>query len=148
MTTTTIYDSLREHGDTVALPDGRTLRLRITPDETTRLDDFDIYGEAWPTVTTDRTVSLLSIVGPFDWEPPADYEELTEDAKASLRTLVGEIVSFGFSSVWLEVLEGEDAYGRPVVKDYAVIGGVEPLPGDYDIAAVLSDYLLPDLGLA
>ena len=147
MTTTTIYDTLREDGDTVELPDGRTLRLRITPDETTRLDDFDIYGDAYA-VKSERTVELLSISGPFDWEPPADYEDMTEDAKATLRVLVGEIVSFGFVAVWLEVLDGtKDAYGKPVVKDYAVIGGVEPLAGDYDIAYVLTDYLLPDLGL-
>ena len=147
MTTTTTYEALREHGDTMPLPDGRTLRLRVTPDDSTGMDDFDLYGEAWPTEHTDRTVKLLSIVGPFDWEPPADYESMHEDDKASLRVLVGEIVSFGFSAVWLELLDGEDAYGSPVVVDYAVIGGVEPLAGDYDIAAGLTDYLLPDLGL-
>jgi hypothetical protein len=40
-----VTDNLRDHGDTVTLPDGKIVRLHIDYDPWTTINDFDCYGK-------------------------------------------------------------------------------------------------------
>jgi hypothetical protein len=87
------------------------------------------------------------------WQPPSfDKWSITQwysdsEYRNTLRNQVREILDFGFRILILEVCSGEDAYGNPIVQDYATIGGVEPLISD----ETTEDYvyeMLYELGIA
>ncbi len=48
-------------------------------------------------------------------------------------------MEYGFSVLLLELLSGEDAYGRPIVMDVASLGGIEPFPSGDDLAEIVRD---------
>lgn len=151
--------SLADDGDTVELPDGRTLRLRIEPDQDSSAWGEDFYGE-FALVERDRWTGRdlprpdnfdgnsekmqLRDGDPFWWQPPrGDYELSAKRGSkefAEFRQAVRDLVEFGFTSVGLELLDGVDAYHRPIVKDAQWLGGVDSLEGGY-LQDVLSDLL-------
>lgn len=148
-------EALRDDRATYDMPDGRTLRLCITPDE--GFDPFaelDTYGRvAW---VDDRGYRQGRPDG-FDgnaeklqagrseqvwWQPPADGPKRGAEGWRELRSLVSDLLEFGCSVVTVELLEGEDAYRRPIVRDAASVGGVEPMSyGSEYLSELVSDLL-------
>lgn len=129
---------LREDGDIVLLPDGRTVRLRIEPDHDTIINDFDCWGKVgWEQY--DRSMGYHRRPDGFDgnsermsygnsdpywWQPPADGPKRGTPEFDALRREVQELCEFGFVVLILEVLDGDDAYGNGIVVNYTALGGV------------------------
>lgn len=148
---------LYSDGDIHDLGDGHFLRLRIEPDLDTTLDDYaDCYGRiGWGMKNPatgreyrpegfDGNAERLSIMHDVIWwQPPADVPRDSETFN-QIRDLVRDIASFGFSRIVLEYGHGADAYGRLIVRDYASMGGVEPLVDREHVASILGD-LVADL---
>lgn len=137
--------ALDEDGDTVGLADGRTLRLSILVDQDSQVTDFgpEAYGSfAWPDEYRDRNTGqprrpdgfdgnaekLNTISGPIWWQPSPDspLQRGTQEW-SDFRTFLGDLISFGFKGVRLEILEGEDAYGRAIVRAEASLWGIDTL---------------------
>jgi len=162
-----VLEALADDGDTAELDDGRTLRLRIEsdPSDVRDLWSDDCYGAvAWVEDRPrndygyppdrpegfDGNAEKLGIGRGYDrfwWQPPADVARGTEQFRA-LRTLVSDLLEFGFSNVGLEVLEGENAYHEAIVVNAAWLGGVEPWSyGEREVLDDILSQLLPELGL-
>lgn len=136
---------LRDDGDTIDLGDGRALRLKIRPDEGyDPFNETDIYGRiGWGDRNNDYgrerrpkgftgNAEKISI-GRGDmawWEPPTDVKR-SDPSFAKLRSLVVDLAEYGCSYVALELLEGEDAYSRPIVVNVASLGGIDSLADGY-----------------
>lgn len=145
---------LRDDGDTLELPNGRTLRLLITPDDGFTINEFDCYGRTeWVSKnwlghhTRPESMDGQARVISSDyrsvcwWQPPADIaaEHISEILKS-----VRDIQEFGFQVWTLELLNGTDAYGRDVVVSYSTTGGIEPFT-DSDCADSIVRDLLSEL---
>lgn len=126
--------TLTNDGDTLELADGRTLRLRFEPDPDSSINDYDSdgrvewtrnndYGAVRPDGFTGRARILEKHLGSSLWWEP--YEDLTEDQIRSEEFRIHQLVEYGFNVVFLELCDGEDAFGRPVVKEYETLGMVE-----------------------
>lgn len=142
-TRTAVLDALTDDGDTYELPDGRALRLRVRPDENTDINDYDCYGKVeWvkrhpylnhdaerPEGFTGRARKLTTITGDaFWWEPY--YEKGLVWTPEQWREETGHIrdlMSFGFHGLVLELLDGRDAYGRPIVTKVVSLWGVDDI---------------------
>jgi hypothetical protein len=146
---------LEEDGDTLELPDGRMLRLVIEQDWEASINDFDFYGRVSKTHAyryaaieprpKDFTgnAEKLSCGGAewVWWEPPADVVRGTPEF-AWLRQSVIDLLVRGFYCVGLDLCDGTDAYGRPIVVDRASLAGCDSSdPDEY-----LSDLLVGLLG--
>ena len=155
-----ITDALTEDGDTLDLGDGRMLRLIIGPDMETEISDFgDAYGECqpgrpdrwglgWerrPAHFTGNAEKLHYGPGYYSiwWEPPSDVPR-GSDVFTKLRQQVIDLLTWGFTDVVLELCQGEDHYGRPIVIDSASLGAIDSLDGY--LSTVLRD-LAFDLGV-
>ena len=136
--------------ETVKLSNGMTLRFRRTPDHDTTLNEFDCYGKTEWVPAGDRSRpagfdGMAEKIWSYNdwcwWQPPADLRSgwHNYEHKNSLRTTVRNIVSFGFDIYWLELCHGTNAYGDPIVVEYTVMGGNEPLQSDDDVADTLID---------
>lgn len=162
MTTTPDLTDLDHDGATVDLPDGRTLRVRVETDHDTTIDDFDCYGQtAWVEYDRDtgsasprpdgfdgRARKLHAYGGDaFWWQPPFDMG-MADDPETVRKNadLVVDLVSFGFKGVILEMLDGEDAYGSPIVRGVASVWGVDDTAEEYvrDLVGELATELLDD----
>jgi hypothetical protein len=128
---------LREDGDFIGLGDGRALRLRIEPDDVNPFDDDEFFGRiGWPVrddggrdrrpqgfdgnaekVTINRDAAW--------WQPPADAPKRSDPEFAKLRRHAIDLAEYGYSIVTLELLGGEDGYGRPIVLEVASLGAVD-----------------------
>lgn len=131
---------------TLDIGGGFTLRFRQEPDEFTTMNDFDCYGRTeWSPnnrytgnthrpdgfdgmaekLVTDRGNTLW-------WQPPAGCKDdrrqwhTDKTYQRAMRQTVRDIVEYGFVSYVVELVNGTDAYGRPIVVDFACVGGVEP----------------------
>lgn len=135
-------------------------RFRLEPDDCADINDFDCYGRVAP--VTNRYGTQQERPDGFDgfarivdgwrgdrfwWQPPADLMG-DDDAVRRLARLVSDILAYGFTMVRVERLrlEDSDGYGRPIVDDYDVLGGVEPFVDDAYAADILSD-LIAGLGV-
>jgi len=130
--------------DTLDLEDGRVLRLRIEPDDVNPFEDNpDFYGRIASTERNretgrsqrpdgfDGNAEKLSIYNDVIWwQPPKDVKRTSEHF-AGFRDFIRELASFGSHYVALEILEGEDAYHRPIVVNVASLGGIDSLDGGY-----------------
>lgn len=134
----------------IDLDDGRTLRFRQEPDSDTTLNDYDCYGKVshiWkgdgdrPSGFDGMAEKLHTGFDEYWWQPPEDLRKgwHNYEHKDHLRRTVREILSFGFDCYWLEICQGQNAYGDPIVVDYTVTGGHEPLTNDEDTAHTLMD---------
>lgn len=152
--------ALDEDGATVDLGEGRTLRLRIVPDESWSIfDDGDWYGKlAWVDDRRDYrpqrpqgftgNAEILGIGRGNDrvwWEPPADVPRTAENFDALRRSII-DAMEEGAVGVILEVLEGEDAYGRPIVREADSLWGV--VGHDHDYLREIVQDLADNLGFA
>lgn len=135
---------------TVEIGDGRTLRLRIEPDEFTNPfdDDPDEWGQIAPIRRNGYPNDHGFYTRPdnFDgnaekvwigrgeqvwWQPPADGPKRDSPQFDAFKQRMMQIAEFGYCIVTLELLEGIDAYRRPIVRQAESLGGVEANPGDY-----------------
>jgi hypothetical protein len=154
--TMTEETTLRDHEDTEDLPDGRTLRLLVEGTDVPAMDQIngcDTYGRvAWPVRNRypemhngapdhrpddfDGAARKLypngwHTQGTVWWQPhpttvAAGPEALEREAEEMTR-LLGD----GFVYVVLELLDGTDAYGHPIVVDAESLAGVDRATDDY-----------------
>lgn len=157
MTTTTIdLSSLTEDGDTLDLGDGRTLRLRIRPDEDIDpFKEFDCYGKLSECRTDgqrpagfDGNAEKLRLQHDcYWWQPPADGPKRGTDEFASLRQSVIDVANDGLYGVVLELLSGKDGYGQPIVAKVESLWAIDGLRQNDYLSTVVRD-LADEMGLA
>ena len=154
---------LIEDGDMIELEGGSFLRLKVSPDEYTSINDFDCYGEIEQYSHTYWVKSEISRPKHFTgnaeklhlrsdwiwWEPPADGPQRSDPEFRGLRNTVKDLFEFGFRVVTLELCRGIDAYGRHIVRDVTSMGGCvfESEPNGYSANEAAKD-LLWELGLS
>ena len=147
------FDDLA-NGKKVTLPNGAFLRAKQIPDENTLINDYeDCYGRIEPVVYSKYTGYSKPRPNGFDgsaeiirshhndpywWQPPKD---IIRDRKAMdiTRNVLREILDFGMHCWVLEMCNGSDAYGNPIVHDYQSICGLEPLMSHEDTVLILKD---------
>ena len=131
------------------------LRLRFEPDQDYGINDYDSdgriewtrrndYGAVRPS-TMDGSARVIDTDYPYSlwWQPPG--KEIIGDTPwddATMRreeSRVRDLVRFGFQGIILEVLQGEDAYRRPVVVGVASLWGIEWDVDAVYLAGVVSD---------
>ena len=122
--------------DSYELPDGRMLRLIEEPDPFTDIRDYaDCYGIVeWiapgrrqherPATFDGAAYKIWAGGDTYWWQPPADLKGNPDGIRAARRA-VCDLLQYGTSILRLELCEGADAYGRPIVREFAVIGGIE-----------------------
>lgn len=145
------------------LADGVELRLRFEPDCESigdLSDHGDVYGRTeWSRDNDYGPVRPSDFTGRAEilfrdhrsslwWEPfdPMDIPGFREQGTRAqgfrdYRQNVRDIMEYGFYSLGLELCEGSDAYGRPIVTDVAWLGGIEPIPDDAYIYSCAVDLL-------
>ena len=156
MTMTNTDYGLYDDGDT-AVVDGHTIRLRFEPDHDDDINNYDCYGRVdygikdphsgdnrppadFDPERTDRLTILNDVVW---WEQPEDFVNLPAHVQSEFRWHVSHLVSFGFTVVVLERLDGTDYYGRPIVVDATALGGVDSTERE-NIAFIVED-LVPEV---
>lgn len=139
-----ITRALTDDGDTLELPDGRTLRVRTEPDDMTIMDE---QGEGmwcgrleWVRANRDYWPARYSRPDGFDgaaeiirredgealwWDVPTDLRgDANRENRDAVRREITELLNCGYRVVVLELCNGEDAYGRPIVESFASVGAV------------------------
>lgn len=143
-------------GDTVELLDGRTLRIRIESDTIDPFDWSDCWGrvahipnrydgrrDPRPEGFDGAARKVRTGRDAFWWQPW--HGATAEEARDAVPRIV-DLLAFGLSIVFVEILDGCDAYGSPIVRDVASLGGIEPFAdGDYR-ASIVAD-LASELGV-
>ena len=135
--------NLKDDGDTVELANGAMLRLRIEPDEDYSINDYDSDGKvAWGIrddmggqrpAGFDGSAEKLGIYDHGNamwWQPYRDVVELKRtdpEAFRKERLRIRDLVEYGFKGIVLELCQGEDAYGRPIVVKTESVWGVDEL---------------------
>lgn len=147
------YLMLQDDGDIIDMPDGRKLRLRIVTDDCDVMDLWtdDCYGRVewekrgeYPQRPDgfDGNAEKLSIGRGNDrlwWQPPADVKRSDTSAFRKLRANVTDLFEYGWQIISLEVLDGTDYYGRPIVTWADSVGGIEPFTDWHDRCEVIGD---------
>lgn len=145
--------TMTDDDDVTKLDDGRIVRLRIEPDSDASINDYDSdgriewtrgnsYGPVRPSDFTGRAQILDRNNGYHLWWEP--YHDLTENQIRSERPRIRDLVEYGFCGYILELCDGTDAYGRPIVVDTASLWGIEPFADAAYTRELLGD-LLADL---
>lgn len=156
MTSTTAIDlsSLTSDGDTLDISEGRTLRLKVWSDDQDPFREYEVYGRlAWADRNSNPEGHRPDI---FDgnaekirhdawWQPPTDGPRRGTPEFDQFRALVRDLIEYGMHGVTLEVLQGEDAYYRPIVVEVASLGGIDSLENNY-LAEVVKE-LADELGI-
>lgn len=155
-----LFDTLATKG-TATLPDGRVLRLTEEPDCDTRISDFECYGSVEMCHTDRDTGQTAERPKGFDgmaekiwdvygtaywWQPtprlwgiePADWYANDAMRRASRQEVI-DLLSFGFKVITLELCEGTDFYGRPIVIAAQSISGVECMADAGHLACIAQD---------
>jgi hypothetical protein len=147
-------DSLTDDGDVIDLPDGRKLRLRVEHDDINPFNEYETYGKIETGVRTGFTDdgrpdgfdgNSERLMHQCWWQPPTDGPKRGTEEFAKFRRLVLDLINYGMHWVALEVLDSEDAYGRPIVVSVASLGGIDSLEDGY-LAEVVKE-LGDELGL-
>lgn len=151
-----MLDMLTQDQDTYDLGDGRTLRLLIQPDEGVNpFDGTDIYGQVKEPKRSqyylnerpddfDGNAEKLHVGRSHDewwWQPPTDGPKRGTPLFDEIRALVIDLIEFGYIVVTVELLNSEDAYGRPIVVQVQSLGGVEPRPNKEYLAEIITDLI-------
>ena len=148
---------LRDDGDVLKLDDGRVLRLRVEVDQNASINDYDSDGRVeWTRNNPDtghsqRPSTFNGTARIIDrdrnsclwWQP---YEDLTTEQIREEEPRILELVTYGFKGIVLELLDGRDAYNRPIVADIASLWGVDSLEDGY-LAEILNDLVSELRGL-
>lgn len=147
-----------EPGELYDVGGGRSVRYLVEFDYFTTINDFDDLGTTAP-VEPDRYYDCFPHAERpkgFDgsahilqvgdvavwWQPPFDWRTLTPETQKSIIDMVYRVLEVGYQVVTVEVCEGADHYGDPIVTGASSYGGVEPWEyGDTSTLAMV----LPDL---
>ena len=145
---------LQDDGDVLKLDDGRVLRLRFEGDSDASINDYESDGKVeWMrrrdvrgygyvhSVRPDGFTGAARIIDRDDhydlwWQP---YEELTTEQIRAEEPRIRDLVRYGFKGVILELCNGTDAYGRPIVENVASLWAVEWDADAAYIAEIVSD---------
>jgi hypothetical protein len=73
------------------------------------------------------------------WQPPPDVPRTSEHF-AAFRSQVRSLAEYGYCGVIVELLDGEDAYHRPIVREVASLWGIDSLDNGY-LREVVGDLL-------
>src|ERR1700680_3055523 len=147
MSTTLTSEQLAELADavygapgTLKLDDGRLLRCKVENDDMSVMDESAPGGDgfygAFAWVETDRYYGRdkprpdgftgkarkmsTSRGDSYWWEPPSgDYELATAEDVDKFAAHVRDLVEYGFYGVVVELCDGLDCYGPPIVVDGA-----------------------------
>jgi hypothetical protein len=145
MTTKNLERLPLEDGETVELLNGKKLRLKVSPDYYTDLNDFDYLGRVeWSKYNKYNKTSYIFDKHPrpdgFDgnaeilkkdggsnlwWQPPQDVARESDQLRAVRKTALS-VIEYGYLEYKLELLDGLDAYKRPIVIKVSVLSGIEP----------------------
>ena len=158
MMATDVHPAIAEltgDGDTFELEDGRTLRLKVEPDDDSSIMDEQGEGVwcgrlAWvnrdrwtghdaprPDGFDGRARKLQRNSGdPIWWQPPEDLD--ADNIVAMSKTLL-DLLEYGYCGVIVELCDGEDAYHRPIVVKTASLWGIEPFPDKDYLAEVVRE---------
>lgn len=144
-------------GSEVELADGRTLRLKLAPDECHSImdgDDGDWFGRLeWEGRPNDygyaprpsgmdgraRKISLRD--GNVWWQPPAD---VTDEHLPALESDLRDILEYGYQGIIVELVENvTDSRGgdHRVVVDTASLWGIDAMADDECVASVVTDLI-------
>jgi hypothetical protein len=153
------------YGDSVDLPDGGSMRLKVVEDDCVSWDDWavDLYGQVCHVDEVRRDNSWGREQRPlwadgaarkiwagrecYWWQPADDLKSDPAMVKATAKT-VRDLLEFGWQVIIVEVLdEGTDAYGSPIVRDVTSLGGVEWVAMTYEDRAVMVADMLADMGV-
>lgn len=151
---------LRDDGDTVTMPDGRMLRLKVTGDEHASINNYDSDGKIEyvrdrrndygyppqrPAGFDGAAVKISD--GSIWWQPCEGAVYETPEAFRRDKQRIADLCEFGFVVVTLELCDGTDAYGRPIVVKAESLGGNEwdcmSEPYGAELVADLVTELLP-----
>ena len=80
----------------------------------------------------------------FWWQPPSEIVNDPDALKITQRA-VQNLVDNGIQMVTIEYCSGQDAYGRPIVSDFATLGAVEWYGGDAEYRTYIVIGLLAEL---
>jgi len=164
MTTKNIERLPLEDGETVELLNGKKLRLKVRPDYLTDINDFDYLGRVeWSKANSYNKTSYIFDKHPrpngFDgnaeilkkdggsnlwWQPPQDVERGSDQFRAVKKTALS-VIEYGYYVYTLELLDGVDAYQKPIVTKKAALGGLEPFLDELSKQDILQE-LLSELG--
>ena len=157
------YDGVND-SSMIHEPDTRTLRLKIEPDQDSNpFQEWECWGkidyDGRPNDYGHRTrpdrfdgnaerLWLDQNGGSVWWQPPTgDYEvKRTDPQWETFRRHVIELASYGMVGLVVELLDGEDAYGRPIVVGTASLWGIEPFPDREYVAEVVGELVAEVLG--
>jgi hypothetical protein len=59
------------------------------------------------------------------WQPPDDITSVTDFAQ-----MVTDLLNYGYVGVIVERCEGEDGYGRPIVREASSLWGIDAMSSD------------------
>lgn len=146
---------LDRDGAVLDIGDGRALRLKVRPDDTNPFDgDQEFYGRIAsvdsvpvndyghrerPEDFTGNAEKLW--IGRSDqvwWEPPAEGPKRGTPEFEEWRAHVRQLGELGYVGVVLELLEGADGYGKPIVRKVASLWGIDSLEDGY-LSEVVSE---------
>jgi len=150
---------LRSDGDSMELPNGQVLRLRVIHDDFYSInDESDYLGRIeWVSVRDvfpgrrpawcDGSAEIIDRDGSSRlwWQPPSDVKGNAEIVKR-LRAQVKLILAYGYNVYMLELCEGRDAYGNLIVINVESLSGVEPTYEHEYIDSIVND-LMTNLGV-
>lgn len=139
------------------LSNGQLVRFRRDFDYNISLNDFDYLGKITP-VEPDRYYycyphaerpagfdGSARIIRTRDaslwWQPPSDWHTMSADTQRAVWRTACDVVEWGYYVYVVELCEGVDAYRRPIVRNVEALGGVEPMLGDDDDEAIITDLL-------
>lgn len=141
-----------DDGATVDLGGGYRLRLRITPDEWTTIEDDEYlgrvqwsYGGDWakrPEGFDGNAEVIRADRGSRLWWQPSDYAPKRGTVEFyEYRRNVSDLLEYGFSVVTLELLRRCECCGVESVDDVNSLGGVDLTgwPVDNVVRNVVSD---------
>jgi len=152
-------DKLRFDGDVIELEDGRQLRLKVVPDEDTSIFDEPFWGEfQWVRGDSDYAPARSRRPDEFDgnaeiiakdhgsclwWQPPRGDYALSHGRGtpefAEFRQSVKDLLEYGFCGVMLELLDGVDAYQRPIVVEVESTWGIDSLNNGEYLAEIVKE---------
>jgi hypothetical protein len=145
----------------VKMDDGRVIRCRVEIDDipaSEHINDADGWGKVSEYAYDYHRAGNTPRPDGFDsnaekiqvdrgawmwWQPPTDVAR-TDPHFAEVRQEVRDLLEMGFRGVVLELCNGIDAYGRPIVTEVASLWGIDSLDNGYmaTVVAELLDELL------
>ena len=139
----------------VSFANERRIIFRTQTDHETELNDFDYLGKIAQVVRQPYSNRSKPRPDGFDgraeiirtpwtevwWQPPFDYLSLSIEVRDKVRQTAKDVIAYGFDVYIVELCEGVDAYGKPIVVKYRDVGGIEPMLSEEDKVSTVSELL-------